>query len=411
MKKSLHLLLAALLVTVGACNDDPLFEIPPEAPTNVTGAVQGTSATIAWTPGPGATSQEVRMSPIVPVPASAGTALLVEDDRVQTFADNTTNSALFENLTEGTSYATTVTAINGDSRTSSETAVIVIAGSSTVPEITSVAVAPTDPTTVIVQWTAVQDAENYQVSLTADDDTGDFSEIAGASATSFPFSPVNPGTTYTAEVCLFTQGGGVGDCGSTVDYTVPAENTAPVAEITAPADASEFLDTEIITFAGTGTDAEDGSLTGASLVWTSDVDGELGTGETFELTAADATLGAHVITLTATDSQNAIGEASIGITIVGTTAAISFADDILPYFAGSCNTCHGAAALGGIRLDSYTEVSTGSNANGPLIVAGNSADATAILLPRVEADHNNGPDDAAFAVDLAQWIDDGAADN
>ena len=222
---------------------------------------------------------------------------------------------------------------------------------------------------------------------------------------------MNPGTTYTAEVCLFTQGGGVGECSATVDYTVPTENTAPVAEITAPADGSEFSDTDIITFAGTGTDAEDGSLTGASLVWTSDVDGELGTGETFDLDAALATPGAHVITLTATDSQNAIGQASILIEIVGTPATISFADDILPYFAGSCNACHGAAALGGIRLDSYTEVSTGSNANGPLIVAGNSADATAILLPQVEADHNNGPDDAAFAVDLAQWIDDGAADN
>jgi hypothetical protein len=411
MKKSLHLLLAALLLTVGACNDDPLFEIPPEAPTNVTGAVQGTSATVTWTPGAGATSQEVRMSPIVAVPASAGTALLVEDDRVQTFADNTTNSALFENLTEGTSYATTVTAINGDSRTSSDPIIVQIAGSSNVPAITSVAVATNDPTTVIVEWTAVEGAENYQVSLTADDETGDFQDIATSSATSFPFSPVNPGTTYTAEVCLFTQGAGVGECSATVDYTVPTENTAPVAEITAPADGSEFSDTDIITFAGTGTDAEDGSLTGASLVWTSDVDDELGTGETFELDAALATPGAHVITLTATDSQNAIGQASILIEIVGTPATISFADDILPYFAGSCNTCHGAAALGGIRLDSYTEVSTGSNANGPLIVAGNSADATAILLPQVEADHNNGPDDAAFAVDLAQWIDDGAADN
>lgn len=351
------------------------------------------------------------MSPIVAVPASAGTALLVEDDRVQTFADNTTNSALFENLTEGTSYETTVTAINGDSRTSSDPIIVQIAGSSTVPMITSVAVDPSDATTVIVEWTAVEGAENYQVSLTADDETGDFQDLATSTATSFPFSPVNPGTTYTAEVCLFTQGGGVGECSATVDYTVPTENTAPVAEITAPADGSEFSDTDIITFAGTGTDAEDGSLTGASLVWTSDVDGELGTGETFDLDAALATPGAHVITLTATDSQNAIGQASILIEIVGTPATISFADDILPYFAGSCNACHGAAALGGIRLDSYTEVSTGSNANGPLIVAGNSADATAILLPQVEADHNNGPDDAAFAVDLAQWIDDGAADN
>ena len=119
MKKSLHLLLAALLVTVGACNDDPLFEIPPDAPTGVSVAVQGTSATVTWTPGAGATSQEVRMSPVVPAPASAGTALLVQEDHVQTFADNTTSSALFENLTAGTSYSTTVTAINGSSRTTS----------------------------------------------------------------------------------------------------------------------------------------------------------------------------------------------------------------------------------------------------------------------------------------------------
>ena len=315
MKKSLHLLLAALLVTVGACNDDPLFEIPPEAPTTVAAAVQGTSATITWTPGAGATSQEVRLSPVVPVPLSQGTALLVEDDHVQTFADNTTSSALFENLTQGTTYSATVTAINGSSRTSSEPISVQIAGSGTAPVITSVALDENDPTTLIVEWTAVEGAENYQVSLTADDATGDFQEIAGAAATSFPFSPVNPGTTYTAEVCLFTQGGGVGECGSTVDFMVP--------------------------------------------------------------------------------------EPSV----------VSFATDILPYFDTSCNSCHGAAALGGIRLDSYTEVSTGSNANGPLIVAGDSNDATAILLPKVEADHNNGPDDAAFAVDLAAWIDAGADDN
>ena len=41
MKKSLHLLLAALLVTtVSACNDDPLFEIPCDAPTADAGADQ-----------------------------------------------------------------------------------------------------------------------------------------------------------------------------------------------------------------------------------------------------------------------------------------------------------------------------------------------------------------------------------
>jgi len=409
MKKSLHLFLAALLVTVGACNDDPLFEIPPDAPTSVTGAVQGTSANITWTPGPGATSQEVRMSPLVPVPASAGTAMLVEDDRVQTFADNTTSSALFENLTEGTSYETTVTAINGDSRTSSDPIVVQIAGSSTVPMITSVAVDPSDATTVIVEWTAVEGAENYQVSLTADDATGDFQEIAGASATSFPFSPVNPGTTYTAEVCLFTQGGGVGECSSTVDYTVPSG--VPTVTIAQPADSAEFSQGGTdITFMGSAVDQFDNEIPPEDLEWSSDIDGVLGTGNVLDVSPDSLTAGNHVITLTAIDAESNEGTSEINI-VINAVLMVSFADDILPYFDGSCNSCHGAAALGGIRLDSYTEVSTGSNANGPLIVAGNSADATATLLPQVEADHNNGPDDATFAGVLAQWIDDGADDN
>lgn len=411
MKKSLHLLLAALLVTVGACNDDPLFEIPPEAPTTVTAAVQGTSANITWTPGAGATSQEVRMSPVVPVPASAGTALLVEDDRVQTFDDNTTSSALFENLTQGTTYSTTVTAINGSSRTSSDPIIVQIAGSSTTPAITSVAVDPSDPTTVIVEWTAVEGAENYQVSLTADDATGDFQEIATASATSFPFSPVNPGTTYTAEVCLFTQGGGVGECSSTVDYMVPS--SAPTVTIAQPADLSEFTqgDTDI-SFMGSAVDQFDVEVPPEDLEWSSDVDGVLGTGNVLDVSPASLTAGNHVITLTAIDSESNEGTASINI-VINEALVVSFADDVLPYFTANCTACHGdALQLGdGVRLDSYTEVSTGGNGNGPLIVAGDSEDATAILLPKVEADHNNGPDDAAFAVELAQWIDDGAEDN
>ena len=416
MKKSLHLFLAALLVTVGACNDDPLFEIPPEAPTSVTGAVQGTSANITWTPGPGATSQEVRMSPLVPVPASAGTAMLVEDDRVQTFADNTTSSALFENLTEGTSYETTVTAINGDSRTSSDPIVVQIAGSSTVPMITSVAVDPSDATTVIVEWTAVEGAENYQVSLTADDATGDFQEIAGASATSFPFSPVNPGTTYTAEVCLFTQGGGVGECSSTVDYTVPSG--VPTVTIAQPADSAEFSQGGTdITFMGSAVDQFDNEIPPEDLEWSSDIDGVLGTGNVLDVSPDSLTAGNHVITLTAIDAESNEGTSEINIVINAAPLVVSFQNDILPYFEASggtptCTACHGATTqLGGIRLDSYAEVSTGSNANGPLIVASNSADTTAILLPQVLADHQNGTDDAAFAVDLAQWIDDGANDN
>ena len=54
-----------------------------------------------------------------------------------------------------------------------------------------------------------------------------------------------------------------------------------------------------------------------------------------------------------------------------------------------------------------------NNGNGPLIVAGDAADATAILIPKLEeVGHNDGPDDQGFVDNfLAQWIDDGALDN
>ena len=251
MKKSLHLLLTALLVTVGACNDDPLFEIPPEAPTSLTAAVQGTSANITWTPGAGATSQEVRMSPLVPVPLSQGSAMLVEDDRVQTFDDNTTSSALFENLTEGTSYSTTVTAINGSSRTSSEPIVVVIAGSVLAPVLNSCEAAEggADPSSVFMDWTAVDGAENYAVTLTPTSGGDPLADVAPASTTSWIWDStiyeITEGETYTCQVASVIGGETYGS--NTLDYTV-AGNAAPVATIVSPMDLGEYFDTEVLTF-------------------------------------------------------------------------------------------------------------------------------------------------------------------
>ena len=206
----------AFLLT--ACNDDPLFDLPPDPPTNVAAVVNGQDVTINWTPGANATSQEVRLAPVVPVPLSAGNALQAED-YVAVYNDNTTDTHTFTDVEPG-AYTATVTAINASSRAPSEIATVTVqepAGDA--PVITAFYADEQDPTTLIVEWTGVEGAENYQVTLTADDDSGDFSEIAGASATSFPFSPVNDGTTYTAQVCLFTQGAGVGECSATQTFT------------------------------------------------------------------------------------------------------------------------------------------------------------------------------------------------
>ncbi len=193
----------------------------------------------------------------------------------------------------------------------------------------------------------------------------------------------------------------------------PAGNTPPTAAITAPDDASEFFNTQLITFEGTGTDAEDGNLTGALLVWSSDVDGVLSEGSPFVADASTLTLGAHTITLTATDTEDATGTDEIGITIVEATSLASFADDVQTYFTDSgCTGCHGGAApIGGFGLDSWENIVRGETSGGdPLIVIGD--DTMGALIPQLLADHQDGVDDQGFVdVILSAWINDGAPNN
>ena len=90
-------------------------------------------------------------------------------------------------------------------------------------------------------------------------------------------------------------------------------NISPTATITSPSDGSTYPEGDTITFSGSAEDPEDGALTGDSLVWTSSIDGQIGTGTSF--TRDDLLVGEHTVTLTATDSNGAPGDLSISITI------------------------------------------------------------------------------------------------
>ena len=70
---------------------------------------------------------------------------------------------------------------------------------------------------------------------------------------------------------------------------------------------------ETVAFTGSGTDPEDGVLSGSSLTWTSSVDGQIGTGNAFGRN--DLSVGEHTITLTASDAAGRTGQSSISITI------------------------------------------------------------------------------------------------
>lgn len=120
------------------------------------------------------------------------------------------------------------------------------------------------------------------------------------------------------------------------------ENTPPTASIVSPADGDAFDEGSSVTFQGSATDTEDGTLTGSSLVWTSDLDGQLGTGETVETSSLSA--GDHTISLTATDSDGAAGQASISITTSpAPSVTISSPSDRSIFDEGTSVTFEGAA--------------------------------------------------------------------
>jgi len=165
---------------------------------------------------------------------------------------------------------------------------------------------------------------------------------------------------------------------------------------------------EDVTLDGSGSSDPDGTVTSWS--W-SENDMEIATGEMPTVAFA---VGVHTVTLTVTDEKEATDTDDVMITVEAVPAPVSFATDIQPYFeAGmaNCVQCHsGGAGLAGVNLDSYAAILTDGD-SGPLVVPGDAADATAILIPKLNADHNDGPDDAGFVVILSQWIDEGALDN
>lgn len=98
-------------------------------------------------------------------------------------------------------------------------------------------------------------------------------------------------------------------------------NAVPDAIITSPANGNTYSQGQSILFTGMAADAEDGSLTGLSLTWTSNLDGLLGTGTV--LTVGNLSPGSHTITLTATDSQGVTSTAVVAINVVNTTPEVS----------------------------------------------------------------------------------------
>jgi hypothetical protein len=99
------------------------------------------------------------------------------------------------------------------------------------------------------------------------------------------------------------------------DGTFSVSNSLPSASIFSPSDGAVTDTSGFITLDGSGSDTEDGSLSGSALEWRTASGDSLGIGETIDVSAANFSLGMHTIELVATDSVGAADTASVSIQV------------------------------------------------------------------------------------------------
>jgi hypothetical protein len=120
----------------------------------------------------------------------------------------------------------------------------------------------------------------------------------------------------------------------------PPYNTPPTVVITAPGTGSTLSSGSPATFSGSATDPESGDCT-ARLIWTSSLNGQIGTGGSFSTSALSA--GTHIITATASDNAGLSGKATITITVASApppptttkTLSVSVVTDKSSYSSGN----------------------------------------------------------------------------
>ena len=101
--------------------------------------------------------------------------------------------------------------------------------------------------------------------------------------------------------------------------TVNSTNTAPTVTISSPGGGTSVVHGTSIAFSGSASDTQDGNLS-ASLVWTSNLDGQIGTGATF---SRSLTAGSHTVTARATDQGGMSATRQVDVTVTSTALPTS----------------------------------------------------------------------------------------
>ncbi|MDF1555630.1 MAG: hypothetical protein P1P84_21335, partial [Deferrisomatales bacterium] len=145
------------------------------------------------------------------------------------------------------------------------------------------------------------------------------SDLSGSLGTAADFWVSLPEGDHTITLAATDEKGETATDTITVHVQEPSPGGGtPTAQITQPADNLTFPPDAVITFQGQATDPEDGTITtDAAFLWSSSLDGILGTGRTLERTlslSGEASL--HEITLAVTDSDGHQGMHTIPVTVL-----------------------------------------------------------------------------------------------
>jgi len=172
------------------------------------------------------------------------------------------------------------------------------------------------------QWEAVSGASEYNLVISENEDLSDPLDDIIITQARYRRNDIATSTTFYWSVAAMDEYGNQSLWSDIWHFTTDTTiNQSPSANIQSPANNDAYNLGDDVAFSGTGVDDEDGELTGNDLVWTSDLDGQIGTGETF--TKNDLSEGTHRITLSATDGDGASGETSINVTIIGSGAPVA----------------------------------------------------------------------------------------